>query len=307
MDYIKIYKDCCMIRAFERTVEKAFELGKMRGTTHGCVGQEIIPVIVMEHINRETDYVTGTHRCHGQVLAYTHNPYRLVCEMMGKADGFNCGMGGSQHIKTENYITNGVTGGMAAVGVGMALSLKKRNSDGIVVSFLGDGGFQEGYVCETLSIASAFSAPIVYVLENNHYAMSTPTANYSAGTFESRVAALDIAFFHSSSSDIDSLESAVSSAVEFARKNRKPAFICVDTFRLCGHSKSDDMAYMTETEKKENISNDPLTALERRINDAAVIADVRAQTDRIISEAFDEADKCAQIGLEEYKQRISAK
>lgn len=307
MDYIKIYKDCFMIRAFEKTVEKKFELGKMRGTTHGCVGQEIIPVIVMEHINRETDHITGTHRCHGQVLAYTHDPYRLACEMMGRADGFNCGMGGSQHIKTENYITNGVTGGMAAVGAGMALSLKKRSTDGIVVSFLGDGGFQEGYVSETLSIASAFSAPIVYVLENNHYAMSTPTADYSAGTFESRVTALDIAFYHTSCGDIDSIESTVSSAIEYARKNRKPAFICVDTFRLCGHSKSDDMAYMTEDEKQENISSDPMTALEKKINDDAVISSIRAETDRLISKAFDDAEKCAQLSIEEYKQIISAK
>lgn len=305
MDYKKIYKDCYLIRAFERMVEKKFELGKMRGTTHGCIGQEINAVLVMENINKDTDYVTGTHRCHGQVLAYTHNPYKLACEMMGRADGFNCGMGGSQHIKTEKYITNGVTGGMAAVGTGMALSLKKRDDKGIVISFLGDGGFQEGYVYETLNIASSMSLPIVYILENNHYAMSTPTSDYSSGTFENKVKALNIAYFQASSTDVDSLNDAISSAVAYTRNNRCPSFVHIDTFRLCGHSKSDDMAYIPENEKKNNINNDPMLVLEKKINDDAFIEKIKDEINCSIEKAFDDADECKQIGITEYKNIIS--
>lgn len=133
------YKISYMIRQFEKKVEEEFEKGTMRGTTHGCIGQEIIPTIVMEFLDKEIDYVVGTHRCHGQVLAYTHDPYRLICEMMGKADGFIQGMGGSQHIKVGKYVTNGITGGMVTVGCGIALGLKKDNSAGIVVAFMGVG------------------------------------------------------------------------------------------------------------------------------------------------------------------------
>ena len=83
---MELYEKCYRIRRFERQVEKEFENGTMRGTTHGCIGQEIIPVLVMDKINKDIDYVVGTHRCHGQVLAYTNNSYKLVCEMMGKKE-----------------------------------------------------------------------------------------------------------------------------------------------------------------------------------------------------------------------------
>lgn len=304
MDYEKIYKKCCLIRTFEKTVEKNFEHGKMRGTTHGCVGQEIIPVLAMEYINGETDYITGTHRCHGQVLAYTKDPYRLACEMMGKEDGFNCGMGGSQHIKVEHYLTNGVTGGMAAIGSGMALSLKKRSKDGIVLSFLGDGGFQEGYVAESMGIASVMEAPILYIIENNHYAMSTPTARYAAGNFEDRIGALNIKSYNVKATEIDNLNKTFSAAIEYVRTEKKPAGIVVDTFRLCGHSKSDDMAYMSEEERKSNLENDPLRVLENKIGDADTVERIKNEVSILIQNAFEQAEQCAQIGYKEYKTRI---
>lgn len=301
MDYLSIYKDCFMIRAFERKVEKEFELGKMRGTTHGCIGQEVIPVLVMNKINREKDYITGTHRCHGQVLAYTRNPYKLACEMMGKADGFNCGMGGSQHIKTENYITNGITGGMAAVGAGMALSLKKRNSDGIVISFLGDGGFQEGYVGETLNMASTMSVPVLYVLENNHYAISTMTAEYSSGTLKRRTEALNIKYFYGDVRNIDELDAVISEAMEYVRINKAPALIEIDTFRLCGHSKSDERAYMSEEEKAQNIADDPLTALRERVKEDVRPAECEEEISKSIEDAFLRASRCREMSWAEYK------
>lgn len=303
MDYLKIYKTVYLVRTFEKTVEKLFELGKMRGTTHGCIGQEIIPAIVMEYVDKEKDFITGTHRCHGQVLAYTNDPYSLACEMMGKADGFNAGMGGSQHIKTGNYITNGVTGGMAAVGAGMAFSLKKKDSDGIVISFLGDGGFQEGYVSETMNMASAFEIPIVYILENNRYAMSTLSSEYCAGTYERRIKALDIEFFYCESKNIDDVELAVSQAISYVRTNKKPAFVQVDTFRLCGHSKSDDMSYMSEDERKKNIEDDPMIALEQKLA-PDIIYSIQNEIDKQISQAFEHASNCDEIGIVEYRKTI---
>ncbi len=306
MELLDIYKDCILIRTFERKVEKEFEQGRLRGTTHGCIGQEIIPVLAMRYIDREKDYVTGTHRCHGQVLAYTHDPYRLACEMMGRADGFNCGMGGSQHIKTGRYITNGVTGGMAAVGAGMALYMKKSGSGGIVLSFLGDGGFQEGYVGETMNIAGASGAPILYILENNHYAMSTPTASYSSGTPESRTEALGIRYFHGDVRDIVGLDGVISEAVGYVRENSAPAFVEVDTFRLCGHSKSDDRAYMTEEEKAGNTADDPVAAM-RRLIAAEQTAAADSEAERIIDEAFARAAECGEIDMTEYRRRLNAR
>lgn len=303
MDMLDIYRDCVLIRKFERRVEKEFELGKFRGTTHGCIGQEIIPVLVMRNIDHEKDYVTGTHRCHGQVLAYTHDPYRLACEMMGRTDGFNCGMGGSQHIKTGRYITNGVTGGMAAVGTGMALYMKK-NGGGMVASFLGDGGFQEGYVGEAMNIAAAAGAPILYVLENNHYAMSTPTANYSSGTPKSRTEALGMRYFHADVRNIEELDRTISDSFAYVRNNSAPALIEVDTFRLCGHSKSDDRSYMTEEEKAGYIADDPVAALHALIPEEQTAA-TDAEAERTINDAFARASECGEINMTEYRRRLS--
>ena len=301
MDYLSVYKDCYLIRAFERKVEKEFELGKMRGTTHGCIGQEIIPVLVMNKIDREKDYITGTHRCHGQVLAYTRDPYKLACEMMGKADGFNCGMGGSQHIKTENYITNGITGGMAAVGAGMALSLKKRNTDGIVISFLGDGGFQEGYVGETMNMASAMNVPILYILENNHYAISTLTEKYAAGSPRSRAEALNIKYFYGDVRNVDELDAVISEGMECVRTRKTPALIEIDTFRLCGHSKSDERAYMSEEEKTKNVADDPLTALRERVKEDIHPTECEEEISELIEDAFLRASRCREMSWAEYK------
>lgn len=304
MDIYNVYKECFLIRAFEKKVEKEFELGKMRGTTHGCIGQEIIPVLVMNIIDRENDYITGTHRCHGQVLAYTRDPYKLACEMMGKVDGYNCGMGGSQHIKTEKYITNGVTGGMAAVGVGMALSLKLNKKKGIVISFLGDGGFQEGYVGETMNMAKTFNTPILYILENNHYAMSTPTSSYTAGTPERRVKAMDIKYFCADVRDIDRLSETIEEGYLYVKKNIEPAFIEVNTFRLCGHSKSDDRAYMSEEEKAECFANDPLITMRNRINDKEKVIKMEQDVNRIIEKAFEKANGSLELGIEDYRLRL---
>ena len=303
MELLEIYSDCVLVRTFERRVEKEFELGRFRGTTHGCIGQEIIPVLAMQYVDREKDWVTGTHRCHGQVLAYTHDPYRLACEMMGREDGFNCGMGGSQHIKTGQYITNGVTGGMASVGVGMALYMKK-NGGGMVVSFLGDGGFQEGYVGETMNLADVFAAPILYILENNHYAMSTPTARYSAGSPEARTKAVGIRYFHGDVRDIKGLDATIRDAFSYVRENSAPAMLEVDTFRLCGHSKSDDRSYMTEQEKAGYINDDPVAALRQMISaEDADIAD-RSALSRI-DEAFLKASECGEINMTEYRNKLA--
>lgn len=282
------YRLCYMIRKFETVLESAFANGEIRGTTHGCIGQEIVPVMVMEHLHREDDYVTGTHRCHGQVLAYTQNPYALFCEMMGKKDGFVGGIGGSQHIKIDRYLTNGITGGMVVIGTGMAMAMKKTNCPGIVISFLGDGGFNEGYVQESLNLAATFSLPIVFVCENNKYAMSTPTKKYCSGTFQKRVMALDMDYYAAPTSELDALSDAIDKAISTTRTLRHPSFIEVSTARLCGHSKSDKMEYMSAEEREQDRLNDPLAKM-KKLLDADDVNQIETQIDQWISDEYQKA------------------
>lgn len=301
MNIEKIYEQCFMIRAFERKAEKEFEKGAMRGTTHGCIGQELIPVLVMACIDRENDSITGTHRCHGQVLSYTGDPYRLACEMMGKSDGFNSGMGGSQHIRTGRYITNGVTGGMAAIGTGMAFSLKQNHKKGLVVSFLGDGGFQEGYVQEALNMAQVYQAPILYVLENNRYAMSTPTAAYTAGNIKDRIAALGMAYGSADAREPEGLSQAVHHAFAHVRQTGAPYFLDISTFRLCGHSKSDSRAYMTEEEKARDAADDPVAKLRALLSESKALA-IESKMAACIEEAFSRAQNAGETDFSIYQE-----
>lgn len=291
MNYTDIYRKCMIIRAFEKKVESEFSSGSMRGTTHGCVGQEIIPVLVMENIDKEIDYVTGTHRCHGQVLAYDGNPYMLACEMMGREDGYVQGMGGSQHISVGKFLTNGITGGMVTVATGIAMGIKKNKKEGVVVAFVGDGGINEGYVQESLNLASHFELPILFVCENNNYAMSTPTDKYSAGNFNNRISALDIKYIETESLNPEKLEKDISNAYSFVKENKVPCFIEVHTARLCGHSKSDSMEYMSDEEKALNARQDPVLWLVKRLENDEVNK-IKEEISNEIDQAFEKASNC---------------
>lgn len=295
----KIYEQCYMIRTFEKKVEKEFEKGTMRGTTHGCIGQEIIPVLVMNYVNSKHDVITGTHRCHGQILAYSGEPFLLACEMMGKRSGFNCGMGGSQHIKYKNYITNGVTGGMAAIGSGIAFSMKKK--EGIVVSFLGDGAFQEGYVQETLNMAQTYQVPILYIMENNKYAMSTCTESVSSGAVQNRITAIGMQYACSDSRMIDDLNDKLKHAFYHVRTERSPFFLEVKTFRLCGHSKSDEKEYMSDAEKQKNRDEDPLLMLRKRLSEKEALR-IEKKISSLIDDVFLRASVEPEMSLEEYQE-----
>lgn len=301
MNYNDIYSKCIAIRLFEKRVESEFASGSFRGTTHGCIGQEIIPVLVMENVNKSLDYITGTHRCHGQVLAYNGDCYSLACEMMGKADGFVGGMGGSQHIKVDKYITNGITGGMLPTATGLAMGIRKSDSEGMVVSFVGDGGFNEGYVQESLNFAVKYALPLLVICENNKYAMSTRTLDYSAGIIKDRIQSFGMQYVESSSSFPDQLEEDIRQSFSYVRKNRKPCFIEIHTARLCGHSKSDSMEYMSDEEKENDINSDPIVWLKDRM-ELADIERIDKDILKKIDSDFKRAKNCKEYTLTEWRK-----
>ena len=297
----QITEQMALIRAFEEKVEESFGRGLMRGTTHGSTGQEAVPAVLMALLNRDKDYVFATHRCHGYYIAYRGDAYSLAAEMMGRADGPVRGAGGSQHLRWQNFYTNGITGGMAPEAVGVALGLKRKGSGGISVAVLGDGGFNEGYVQEALNLAAVYRVPVLFLLENNRYAMSTRSASYTAGSIEERVRSYHIPYFSAGTSDLKSLLDTMERAVGQVREGQGPAFLEVETFRLCGHSKSDDCAYMEEEERQRFWEEDPLRHLE---NSEQLLWQAR----KTVDEAFARAEQSDEISLAEFvKQREGAR
>ena len=290
------------IRYFEKNVEKYFSMGKLMGTTHGYIGQEIIASCLSDFVDMDIDYVTSTHRCHGHYLALFDDVEGLSSEIMGKKDGVVNGLGGSQHIKKGNFITNGITGGMIPIGVGIAFSKKLLKEKGIVFSFVGDGGMNEGYVLEAFNLSSVYEVPIFFILENNHYALSTTTEKFTAGSFQKRIEAYDIKYEKIIADDPEILYMKLSKSTKYVRETNKPFFLEIDTFRFCGHSKSDKREYVDKELEKFWLNNDPLNTIKQQLN-----TDFIVETEKIIKERIDDAfEKAAfqkEMSIDEFIRR----
>lgn len=286
----KYYYTSLLIRKFEEEVENLFSQGKLVGTTHGCIGQEIIAAILLDFIDIKKDSVTGTHRSHGHYLALFKDPESLFCELMGKENGVVKGKGGSQHLYRDNFYTNGITGGMVPVATGIAMVEKLKKSDNIVLSFFGDGAMNEGYVFEAFNFSLINNLPILYILENNQYAMSTYYKKVSAGNFTERLKSLSMKTYEANSIDIEQVLVVSVKAVKYVRENKKPAFINFKTYRFCGHSRSDKCEYRTREEENYWKDNDPIVQMEK-ISSKVKIKKIKQEIKDIIEQAVKRSEK----------------
>ena len=164
------YRQLFRIRNFEKKILDLFSQNKLTGTTHTCQGQEATPVALMDYLE-EQDSIFGSHRCHGYFIAYAKTPKPLLAEIMGKKSGMCKGRGGSQHVCYKNFTTNGVQGGIVPNATGIAYAEKCKGSNGIAVAILGDGTLGQGVVYESMNMASIIGAPVLYIIEDNCYAM----------------------------------------------------------------------------------------------------------------------------------------
>ncbi len=252
------YAAAILIREVEQRLLDLFAAGKLFGTVHTCIGQEWVGVAVAGAL-RPGDLVFSNHRCHGHFLARTGNVDGLVAEIMGKQSGVCGGRGGSQHLcdRGHGFFSNGVQGGIVPVAAGLAFSLKLRQSENIAVVFIGDGTLGEGAVYEALNMASKWELPLLVVLENNRYAQSTAQEQTLAGEIAARAAAFDIPTRQGSTWDPKGLVELAAECVGQVRRQGRPMFIQVDTYRLMAHSKGDDDRDRAEVDSYW--ARDPLT------------------------------------------------
>ena len=235
----KILKKALKIRLVEEKLLSLFQEGKINGTVHTCIGQELTGVCLAEVLNSD-DIVLSNHRGHGHFLARNENLEGFFAELMGRKNGICGGIGGSQHFYTPNHISNGIQGGMTPIGAGLAFANKINNNRKVVVCFIGDGTLGEGVIYEAFNIASLWNLPIIYVLENNKIAQSTPIEQTFSGDVALRAKGFGLQYLKSSTWDIDHLLHTFEEAVSSAREKQKAVFVEVDTFRLYSHSKGDD-------------------------------------------------------------------
>ena len=162
---VELYKKMVLIRKVEESLLDLFSKGKLFGTTHTYIGQEANAVGIISNMNKD-DIIFSNHRCHGHYLTFTDDVKGLIAELMGKNTGVCGGKGGSQHICKGNFYSNGVQGGIVPNAVGMAYAEKKLGRKSITAVFLGDGTLGQGVVYEAMNIASLWSLPIIFVIEN---------------------------------------------------------------------------------------------------------------------------------------------
>jgi acetoin:2,6-dichlorophenolindophenol oxidoreductase subunit alpha len=243
--------DMHTIRAFEERAEQLYSLGKVHGTMHLSIGQEGTAVGAANAL-RDGDYLLNHHRGHGHCLAWGSTPDKMMAEFMGKETGYCRGRGGSMHIadvEANNLGANGIVAGGVPIAVGVGLSIKMRKTDQVCMVIFGDGAANEGAFHESLNMAAIWKLPVIYLCENNQYAMSMPYRNaFSVENISTRAVAYNIPGVTVDGMDPLAVYEAVSQAAERARRGEGPTLIESKTYRYKGHSKSDRQAYRTREE-----------------------------------------------------------
>jgi len=298
-DEIGYLREMKRIRAFEERVERLFVDGQIHGTTHLCIGQEASPVGACAVLS-PTDLASGSHRGHGLAIAKGLRTDRLMAELLGRRDGYCQGKGGTQHVASfaHGFLgTNGITGGGIPIATGAALSAKLRGTGQVVLCFFGDGATNQGTFHESLNMAAVWKLPVVYVCENNLYAMSTFIRDSTPiDNLAQRAAAYDMPAETVDGNDVLVVREAVARAAARARGGEGPSLVECLTYRHRGHSKSDQREYRTQEEEEAWHGRDPIRRSESRLLEAGLLtpgalarldAEVAAEIDAAV--AFAEA------------------
>jgi TPP-dependent pyruvate/acetoin dehydrogenase alpha subunit len=285
---LDLYRTMLLIRRFEERALAEFSAGKLFGTTHAYSGQEADAAAIFSAASPE-DIVWSNHRCHGHFLAYGGDPYRLAAELMGKATGLVGGRGGSQHIHWRNFYSNGIQGGFTPIGTGMALAAKIQKTGQAALVFIGDGTLGEGALYESLNLAALWQLPVLFIVENNRYAQTTPLEKGVAGSIPGRFQAFGIKAWEVASSDVLDIRPRAVEALAHVHESGLPGALILHTYRFSAHSKGDDTRDR-ETLAKIRAEFDPLTLHAPRLSPAELAA-AEAEVAAVIDEAFTRAAK----------------
>jgi len=298
-----LYRTMVRIRAFENAAEAASQGGvsaygqqaagsaKVRGPLHLSTGQEAVPAGVCAHL-RTSDYLTSTHRGHGHTLAKGADLTRMMCELFGKATGFNGGKGGSMHIADFSVGMLGANGVVAAglpiaVGAAHAQKLLKKNGD-ITVCFFGDGAINRGPFLEALNWARVYDLPVLFVCEDNRWSATTASGPMTAGEGASaRAASMNIAATQVDGNDVFGVHETAAKLVAEVRGGGGPRLLHALTYRVKGHVSVDVAAYRDPAELAAALETDPIARARGHLLSHGVSA---AALDAIENAARDEVD-----------------
>ncbi len=298
-ELLELYERMLLIRRFEERAGQLYGLGLIGGFCHLYIGQEAVAVGIQSALESGKDSVITGYRDHGHMLAYGIDPKIIMAELTGRQAGISHGKGGSMHMfSTEHafYGGHGIVGAQVPLGAGLAFAHKYREDGGVCVAYFGDGAANQGQVYETFNMAALWNLPIVFVIENNQYAMGTSVKRSSAEThFYRRGTAFRIPGMDVNGMDVLEVRQASEIAIKHVRDGGGPVLMELNTYRYRGHSMSDPAKYRTREEvqdvreKRDPIEHAKALLIERGVSEDKlkdIDKDIRAK----VSEAADFAE-----------------
>jgi len=309
----RMYEKMLLIRRFEEAAARAYAVGKIRGFCHLYIGEEPVAVGAIENLEKQ-DYVVCTYREHGHALARGMSSREVMAELFGKATGCSKGLGGSMHLFSRelNFMGgHGIVGGHIAVAAGHAFASKYRREHAVTLCFVGEGGTNIGSFYEGLTYASLWNLPVVYIIENNLYAMGTPIYRAQpTRDLTAKAKAFNMPAYRIDALDVELVYETVRKAVVHARAGLGPSLIEAITYRFRGHSMSDPAKYRPPGELEEMKEKDPLdTTKQQLLKLGYTDTDLQKSEDKIVAEVEDAvqfAESSPELGYAEMQRLVFA-
>jgi len=263
---MQFYKDMLLIRRFEEKAGQLYGMGLIGGFCHLYIGQEAVVVGIQSALEARDSVITA-YRDHGHMLACGMEANGVMAELTGRIGGYSRGKGGSMHMFSREknfYGGHGIVGATAPLGAGLAFAHKYRGDGGITTAYYGDGAANQGQIYEAYNMAALWKLPIIFIIENNGYAMGTSQKRHSTGGLGKRAEGYDIPWEKVDGMNVLTVRAAALKAVEYVRSGKGPMVLEVHTYRYRGHSMSDPGKYRTKDEVEDMRENhDPIEQIRK--------------------------------------------
>ncbi len=302
------YREMLLIRRFEEKAGQLYGLGLIGGFCHLYIGQEAVAVGLQSALDGDKDSVITGYRDHGHMLAYGIDPKVIMAELTGRAAGISRGKGGSMHmfsVEHKFYGGHGIVGAQVSLGNGLAFAHKYRGDGGLCMAYFGDGAANQGQVYESFNMAELWKLPMIFVIENNGYAMGTSVNRSSAeDQMYRRGESFRVPGIQVNGMDVLEVRAAAEVAVEWVRSGKGPLLLELKTYRYRGHSMSDPAKYRSREEVQAvREKSDPIEGLKAEMIAAGIGEDRLKEIDqsirKIVAESADFAESAPEPDLSE--------
>jgi len=307
-ELLAFYRQMTLIRRFEEKAGQLYGLGLIGGFCHLYIGQEAVAVGIQSALTPGKDSVITGYRDHGHMLAYGIDPNIIMAELTGRAAGISKGKGGSMHmfsVEHKFYGGHGIVGAQVSLGTGLGFAHKYNEDGGVCVAYFGDGATNQGQVYESFNMAELWKLPIIYVIENNQYAMGTSVNRSSAeDQLFRRGESFRIPGLQVNGMDVLAVRGATEEALKWVRAGKGPILLEMKTYRYRGHSMSDPAKYRSREEVQQmRDKSDPIEGIKKYLEAAGISADeiksIDTEIRKIVSDSADFAETSPEPDLPE--------